>query len=733
MEAALNLNQPIIDTSKLAKLKTSRKNAISEMKKKVNSAELALVIEKLKESGIEVTNEYKDIQELLKHLKKTLPELDYNKAETIVNTIDKEFDKLITTLENGSTNAFTRFMTSDLSTSIAKSLGISLTGGVLLTLAPTLGTKALVGAGLGTYYLVNSIKNRKEIKATNANNELNNILLDLESTKVEDKLTDTRFSEEIQKEIRQFLKNNNVYYEDTGYRSLRTVIYNLDYDKKLSLANLINARTGKGLEIETRIKKAKKSFNVVSSTINTTAQGLSLGVAAANTVNSINPALLAAPTNTIAGSFLGSWLAKISQKSWMKELTVILSGAVSLLSFLPGVVGKFANKIFSAENLAVCSALGITGGILTSTALGIISTIKGIKMSKKNKKILEEFQNIDNEKYAKDDEKEFTLIKEKIKENVTPEAIAIDLVICYLRDNNIVINQKVTSIAELTEIIKKLPKQEKKEARKILNNIDKALKSNSELLKRNLEKIKTYTIALTLSGFSALSLYDILKDGKILPELSQKLFPKNNIHTPVEQAYSIEALERIGITKEQQEIMGEKMYNDLSSQEVTTDVYTANVDHIFNDDSKEKMGLPGKTIVSIFSGAQYKQKADLYRQSQIQSIIDEPTKTYIPQKVLSSYLKERTPEEIMALKNYIERTPNLNLKHVTDIENKINNIIRDAKKLQPKYDRINAATKFIKNAIPPVAVADETISTLKKNNNSNEKYADEITSSKRKR
>ena len=562
MEQALTLNGPILDTN-LAKLKETKSSVIKEMRSKVNSEELRIVLERLKEIGIPLTGEFNDIQELNSYLKKRLVKTDYEKAEEIITMVDKEFDRMITALENGSTNAFTRIMTGDLSTSIAKSLGISLTGNALLVLAPTLGTKALVGAGLGTYYLAKSLINRKEIKKVNTNNELNNIIFELEITKDGDKIIDTRFTEEVQKEVRDYFKRNKIYFEDTGYKSLKTAIYNLEYDKKLALAHFLNAKIGRGINIEERLKKVKKKLNVVASTIGSATAGLTLGTSVATTINNINPAILAAPVNgTVLGKTLGSFFASLLDKPWLTKLTGLLGGVgTAVLS----CISDLAKGIFSVENLLICGTLGLTGGIITSGMLNLISVIKQIKANKKNKKEIAEYNLLDNEKYQKENAAELEVIKEKITQKSNPEAILLDIVIGSLRDNNIVLKGSPNNLQELTKLINALPKDDKKVARRILENVDIALKSNKELVLQKLSQIATYISVFTLSGFSALSIYDIIKGGQILPELSKKLFPENNIHTPVAEVYdSNTIISKESISKEDKEKYLETYQNILN-------------------------------------------------------------------------------------------------------------------------------------------------------------------------
>ena len=791
MEQALTLNGPILDTN-LAKLKETKSSVIKEMRSKVNSEELRIVLERLKEIGIPVTGEFNDIQELNSYLKKRLVKTDYEKAEEIITKVDKEFDRMITALENGSTNAFTRIMTGDLSTSIAKSLGISLTGNALLVLAPTLGTKALVGAGLGTYYLTKSLINRKEIKKVNTNNELNNIIFELEITKDGDKIIDTRFTEEVQKEVRDYFKRNKIYFEDTGYKSLKTAIYNLEYDKKLALAHFLNAKIGRGINIEERLEKVKKKLNVVASTIGSATAGLTLGTSVATTINNINPSLLAAPVNgTVLGKTLGSFFASLLDKPWLTKLTGLLGGVgTAVLS----CISDLAKGIFSVENLLICGTLGLTGGIITSGMLNLISVIKQIKANKKNKKEIAEYNLLDNEKYQKENAAELEVIKEKITQKSNPEAILLDIVIGSLRDNNIVLKGSPNNLQELTKLINALPKDDKKVARRILENVDIALKSNKELVLQKLSQIATYISVFTLSGFSALSIYDIIKGGQILPELSKKLFPENNIHTPVAEAFTndshvitkkltqeetdsyiskyFKSIENITekesmttssgekfdyqsyissniekITKDMtpEELrkfysalqsyedrnpqykqaaidkltkiidargnaIGEKMYTDLSSKEVTTDVYTAAQDNF----TTEEQGFLRDYFQTTAKSAMDSQRGENVGLFGYDSINKE---TYIPTEEIRSYLQKCTPEEIMSLKHYIESNPNLTPEHVNSIKSRIDQIINNAEKLQDKYDVINKTARAVGTVGVPISTASAVRTSIKKRDN----------------
>ncbi len=527
----------------MPKTKERKAKALNEMKAKLEETKLNLIYAELEELNIPFNRNYTSVNELVHDFEGKVSDIDFNNIKNIVDKVENSLDTMVSELEKGSTSAFTRVMTSDLAKGIAKSLGISLAGRTALLLAPTVGTKALVAAGLAGYGLYRVIKNRKEIIKINETNELNNILQDLEVTKDENnKYLDTRFNESIQEEIRLFLKNSNVKFDDTGYRSLREIIYSLDNDKKRSLCALLNDKLGKGIDIEKRVKKAKRKLNVVASSAAGVSAGFALGMQAATAVNSIDPALTAGVLN---GTVLAGFAEKISGADWFTKL----SGAIGLvgsevLQHVP-IIGKVVEKVLAAENLAAFAAIGATGGLVASLGLYVVSVLKKIFNSSKNKKETLEYLRLDNEKYGEMDKPELEEIAKRVHESENfGELAVIDLVTGYLKENNITLNGNLKSINDLREAINGLSKDEKKVAHKILSSIDYNLDNDPDFLK-GLKKAGKISLALFTSGLALMSVYDIVKGGEFLPELSKKLFPDNNIYNPitiapVDQPYNVD-------------------------------------------------------------------------------------------------------------------------------------------------------------------------------------------------
>lgn len=564
MDGALALNNPSVVSSDMSNTKKTKQEVMKRIKSKLENAKLELIYTELEEAGIEFTRNYTTVDELTRDLKGKISEVDYNKLLSKIKEIEASLDTLVSKLDNCSTSAFTKLMTSDIAKEIAKTLGIALAGRTLLLLAPTVGTKALVGAGLAGYGLYRIVKNRKEIIKINESNELNNILMDLETTKEDGHFIETRFNEEEQKVIREFLEKNKIKFEDTGYISLRQAIYNLKDEEKRSLCELLNNQFGKGIEVDKRIESAKKKLNVVATGFTTAGAGLALGLQAATVVNSIDAGAVAGVLN---GTVLAAWIQSISGKEWLDQL----SGGLGLigsevLQHIP-VIGGVASKFFAAENLAAFATIGAAGGLAIGTGLGVASVIKKIHSSKMNKKEMEEFLKLDSEKYGATDQPELIEIQNNIHEPKNlAESVIVDIVTGYLREQEITYEGNPQTVQDLRESINKLPKEEKKKATEVIDRIYYCLDKDPDFIK-GLKKAGKISIGLFTAGLAALSVYDIIKGGTFLPELSQKLFPTNNIYTPIEsvppvdQPFNVSNSEELAMNNQSRDVIME--FNDV--------------------------------------------------------------------------------------------------------------------------------------------------------------------------
>lgn len=325
------------------------------------------------------------------------------------------------------------------------------------------------------------------------------------------------------------MKKNGIEFQDTGYRSLRQAVYSLPIEKKRSLIDILNVSLARGIQVQKRTEKAKKKLNIVASTATTIGIGAKIGADAATAINGVDPGLLAGVLN---GTFLGAWIEKTTQKEWFTTLSAALGFiGTELLEKLP-IVGGIAQKAFATENIAALTSIGATGGLVTGLTLSLASGIKQIYNYTKNKQTNEKFLKLDYEKYKDEDKKELDLIKENLnKPRNDFELIIIDIVVGYLKDENISLDYTPKSIKALNNAIKNLPLKEKIKAKLILANVEKNI--NDPTFVEQIKKAGKITVGLFTAGMATLSVYDIIRHGTFLPELSKKIFPENNIYNPV--------------------------------------------------------------------------------------------------------------------------------------------------------------------------------------------------------
>ena len=711
MDGALALNNPSVISSGMSNTKKTKKEVMNRIKNKLENAKLELIYTELEEAGIEFTRSYTTVDELARDLKGKVSEVDYNKLQSIIEKVGKSLDTLVAELDNKSTNAFTKLMTSDLAKEVAKTLGITLAGRTLLLLAPTVGTKALVGAGLAGYGLYRIIKNRKEIIKINASNELNNILMDLETTKEDGHFIETRFDEQEQKVIREFLANNKIKFEDTGYISLRQTIYNLDDNEKRSLCELLNNQFGKGIEIDKRIDSAKKKLNVVASSIATAGSGIAVGTQIATAINSIDAGAAAGVLN---GTVLGSWIQSVSGKEWLAQL----SGGLGLigsevLQHIP-VVGGVASKLFAAENLAAFATIGAAGGLAVGAGLGVASVIKKIHSNKMNKKEMEEFLKLDLEKYGETDKPELQEIQNRIHEPKNlAESVIVDIVTGYLKDEGITYEGNPQTVKDLREAVNKLPKEEKKKATEVINKIYYCLDKDPDFIK-GLKKAGKISISLFTTGLAALSVYDIIKGGSFLPELSQKLFPNNNMYTnitvpPVDEPFNVSNQDELAMQNQSRDIVLE--FNDGQYQTLNNaDYQTAYGDSFIKHNPSFKGVYNGTAVVD--AGVTNNAANNIHILDFLIPANNAPQEMVPNVTAICARLDQLSPEELYAFTRYINSLsgggPMLEtLKQVLGYEtylSKVSSYITGLENTQKMHDLIaNVSSKIATGAIPLAA------------------------------
>lgn len=742
MDGTIALNNPT--SVSLPKIKTTKKKVMNQIKSKLEAAKLNLIYTELESEGIPFDRTATTVKELTKSLKKYLNNLDYNKVKNIVEKVNTQLNEMVGSLEKGSTSAFTKLMTSDLAKTIAKTVGISLAGRTALVLAPTIGTKAIVATGLAGYGLYRIVKNRKEIIKANENTELNNILMELETKKENGKYTETRFNEKTQEVIREFLKSINITFEDTGYRSLRQTIYSLNSEQKKSLCNHLNNVLGKGIEVDKRVEKARKKLNVLSSTAATVSAGSAFGIRLANTVNGIDPGALSGILN---GTVLGAWVNAQTEKKWF---TALASGlgliGTEVIEHLP-VIGGIAEKVFAVENLATLGTLGAAGGLIVGSGLALASAGKRIFNIAKSKKETEAFLKLDAQKYSEEDKKEMEIISEKLKEpSNTLEIVIIDIVLGYLKDENIKLESTPKSIDELKQQIEKLTGEDKRKASEIINRIHDNMNNNPEFVNK-LKKAGKISIGLFTAGLAAMSVYDIIKGGTFLPEVSQKLFPANNIHAPVEVPPALD--EKLNPTNDQDASI-------ITSNKAKLDEFNNNPEYMIERTPESTIeygynyGVQNPGIAG-YSAEQYIVDEGLSENAMpwLVKFLDwlgekfgaEKQPDLIPNiPAISEKLNELSPKNLYEFYRYFNSVPNDGspmyeaVREVLGYNNfleKASNYINGFQKTQELHNLINDLTNKIATGVIPLATALEMLGFAQKRN-SNDDYAIEGISHKTK-
>lgn len=499
---------------------------------KLEEEKLKLIHIKLEEKNISLTQEFKTVKELRKYAKKNLNELEYNKVKNIVNSIESQMNNTVKKLKNGSTNAFSKLINSDLGKTILKSLGISLSTRTALILAPTLATKIAVGtfiAGRGIYRIAKNNKKRKKI---NVENELNVILQDLELTRDTDgMLIDTRFSEDIQKFINDFLDSKYIDYNKTGYLAMREVIYNLDFNTKKELCNKLNIATNKGIDINERLEKAQKKIGILDIASNATlaaSRGFAWGGGIATMINSVDPALLAGPLN---GTAVGLWLQEKIDSSVISSLGGILSGVgTEVLENIP-VIGEHFENYFAFENLVSLCATGTSAAVVGSLVVGAFQVGKGAIDSKNAQKEYNKLITADREKYKTENEKELQNVINNAQLTQTDvENLTFNLIYNYLIDIGIKFDSQPKSMIQLEKMIGNLKGNDAKKAKRCLEIVNNNIASDKNKFVEGIKQFGQATACAVLTGMSALSIYDLFKKGEFLPELSKEMFPKNNLY-----------------------------------------------------------------------------------------------------------------------------------------------------------------------------------------------------------
>ena len=540
--------QPHMDFS--LKLKEEQGKVQESLKDKFNNAKLEGIKKILEEKNISYDEKCNDIKELKKNLKDTLDEVTYNETINILEDVEESYDKLIEDLQQGCTDGFQKFLNNigKVSKTIASTTQNTLAARSAVALAPTIGSKLAVSsvAAVGSSIKLNKSKKRGVV--IDQIYVCNKTLQELEVSRDEKgRVIDTRFKPNIQEIIREYLNNNNINFKDTGYLSLRQAIYDLDLDHKKELCNIVNNNMGNKIDFSERIDKTE--WNLIDSgkkKLETIAKSTAVAVGGATAINSVDPAIMSTPLN---GTLIGSIVNKLSNSKILTAITGFAGGSLSaILEHVPilGSVVKNANAI---ENLVVAGVAGAGLGLVSTAVASIVKTIKKtydkFSTQRDRKKILK----LDSQRYKEDNNQELSKMKEELaKESQSfEERILVDFISGYANDNGIVLKSNIKNNYELIKEINKLKPSDKFKMGKLFSKLER-YNANENSFIAGLSKAKDIVVTLSSLGLAGLSVYDIIKNGEFLPELSAKLFKDvpDNIYLKIPNKIEFEKVAKDG-------------------------------------------------------------------------------------------------------------------------------------------------------------------------------------------
>lgn len=537
------------------KLQAAKQKTQSELTKKAQREKVNLIREALKNDNIEISADCIDVSSVKKELKDKLPEVLYDNALLKIDGISKNLDELLENLENSSANSVQKFFkkSEKFFKPIAKATTFGLASRAAVILAPTVVSKLVVSGALMANSVYKLAKNRKAGNVISQESECNKILNELEiTTDASGVVTDTRFPEDVQTTIRDFLKNNNVNYLDTGYLSLRQAIYGMDFEKKKMLCNTINTKLGKGIDVNDRIESKKKNsiFKSIKKTTAVAGAGLVTGTGIATAINSVDPAIMAAPIN---GTALGTVLYELTNSKYAGLASAGAGGVgTAILERIP-VIGKSFENIFAVENLIAGSITGtlIGAGVGVASILGAqaVKTVKNMHNQfsgmKEQKKLLE----FDSLKYEDDNKTEFDKMHDiTLKSNTPEEQILFNLVYEYMTDEmNVEFKETPTTLQQLTQCIESCDKKQKAKIHSFVGKLRECNNDRSDFA-NTMVKVGHAAKTVATVGLAGLSALDILKDGTLLPEISRKLFKDvpNNIYLMIPEKPEINRIDYNG-------------------------------------------------------------------------------------------------------------------------------------------------------------------------------------------
>lgn len=525
-------------------LSSSKKIAIKQLKKTLLQGKLDLIKAQLKSSNIPFDNNINDLNTLYRHLKKTLTNEMYVSSRVIIDTIEYNLDSVLDQLEKGSTTAFSNFINNVKNGSITpllKGTVISLAARTALLLAPTPDAKIVTAGVVGTYTLNKLINNRTLRKKHNKEYECNKILQSMEIKRNnKGEIIDTRFDKNIQRIIKDFLSGNGIKFVDTGYLSLREVIYNLSISDKIKLCNIINNNMGLELEINEKLKKFDDGIltDAKNKLIRPIILGATGGTAVATTINSIDPAILAAPIN---GTALGTVLGNLSNSPVVGWLSGVIGGIGTAVGRYIPVVGEVLQKSFAIENMALLAILGASVGVVGVVGNSVYQTLRNISDKFKEKKFKKEILTKDAAIYHDDNAKEYQYMMALVNnpDLSSEEKLIFNIICSFMNELGINVND-INTLHDVEEKIKECNPYQKYKIKKLIEELTFFNKKNHNEFVKCMKKTITFAKNSLLVGMAGLSVYDLLHGGDFLVNLSDDIF--NNGPVTLERVPELEAL-----------------------------------------------------------------------------------------------------------------------------------------------------------------------------------------------
>ena len=249
-------------------------------------------------------------------------------------------------------------------------------------------------------------KSVKKFRLFTKDMAIDKIFNELEITKDKSgNIIDTRFNNEIQEFIRNYLKEKGYEFIDTGYQSLRAACYSLKDDDRLELCRYINYKFDKKIDIEKELK-GTSFFNKLTNKAGIILSGTTLGLATGAVINKIKP--------ETGANLIRDPLKEVVEKTINENVAPLFQGTVI------DVANNLLDKKVLTESLPINLALFSSAGTLTGLAGSIISTaygiINNIGTRIRNNKNYEKFLEIDNQKYAQDNQIEAETISKMLME-----------------------------------------------------------------------------------------------------------------------------------------------------------------------------------------------------------------------------------------------------------------------------------------------------------------------------